>query len=128
VRLLLLLLPLLAACRYTFLPLDPGRPPPPERPFVVARLLPEGREARLLLRVERLPRAGYLHLRWFREETLLQEKALFLESLGTYEARFPLGEGYHRLVGLWEGQPLFQVDWGTPRLPDPEEVKDQGNR
>lgn len=127
-RLLFLLLPLLAACRYTFLPLDPGRPPLPERPFLVARLLPEGEEARLLLRVERLPRAGYLHLKWFQEETLLQEKALFLELPGTYEARFPLGKGYHRLVGLWEGQPLFQLDLGTPGLPDPEEVEDQGNR
>ena len=68
-RLLLLLLPLLAACRYTFLPLDPGKPPPPERPFVVARLLPEGQEARLLLK----------------------------------------------------------VDLGSPSLPDPEEVEDQGD-
>ncbi|MGC8967109.1 MAG: hypothetical protein ACP5JV_02065 [Thermus sp.] len=125
---LLLLLPLLAACRYTFLPLDPGVPPPPERPFAVARLFPEGGEARLALRVERLPRPGYLLLRWFHEEALLGEKALFLEGPGTYEARFPLGEGYHRLVGLWEGEPLFQLDLGTPRLPDPEEVKDQGNR
>ena len=96
-RLLLLLLPLLAACRYTFLPLDPGKPPPPERPFVVARLLPEGKEARLLLKVERLPRPGYLHLKWFREEALLQEK------------------------------PLFQLDLGSPSLPDPEEVEDQGD-
>ncbi|AAS80647.1 MULTISPECIES: hypothetical protein [Thermus] len=126
-RLLLLLLPLLAACRYTFLPLDPGKPPPPERPFVVARLLPEGKEARLLLKVERLPRPGYLHLKWFREEALLQEKALFLEGPGAHEARFPLGSGYHRLVGLWEGRPLFQLDLGSPSLPDPEEVEDQGD-
>ena len=120
-------IPLLAACRYTFLPLDPGKPPPPERPFVVARLLPEGKEARLLLKVERLPRPGYLHLKWFREEALLQEKALFLEGPGAHEARFPLGSGYHRLVGLWEGRPLFQLDLGSPSLPDPEEVEDQGD-
>lgn len=113
-RLLLLLLPLLAACRYTFLPLDPGKPPPPERPFVVARLLPEGKEARLLLKVERLPRPGYLHLKWFREEALLQEKALFPEGPGAHEARFPLGSGYHRLVGLWEEGPSSSWTWAVP--------------
>ena len=121
------LLLLLAGCRYTFLPLDPGRPPPPERPFVVARLLAEGERARLSLRVERLDAPGYLLLRWYREETLLQEKALFLEAPGTYEAFFPLGEGYHRLLGLWGGRALFQLDLGSPSLPDPEEVEDQGD-
>ncbi|GAB5601904.1 hypothetical protein FJNA_04280 [Thermus sp. FJN-A] len=124
----LLLLLLLGGCRYTFLPLDPGRPMGPERPFLVARLYPEGGEARLDLRVERLPRPGYLHLKWFREEALLAEKALFLEGPGRHEARFPLGEGYHRLVGLWEGEALFQLDLGSPRLPDPDQVEDQGER
>lgn len=124
-----LLLPLLlAACRYTFLPLDPGRPAAPERPFLTARLEAQGEESSLLLRVERLPRPGYLLLRWYREEELLQERALFLESPGLYRVRFPLGEGYHRLVGLLEGVPLFQLDLGTPGLPDPDEEKDQGKR
>ncbi|WP_018112447.1 hypothetical protein [Thermus igniterrae] len=124
----LLLLVLLTACRYTFLPLDPGRPAPLERPFLTARLEAQGEEALLLLRVQRLPRPGYLLLRWYREEELLQEKALFLEAPGLYRARFPLGAGYHRLVGLLEGVPLFQLDLGTPGLPDPDEEKDQGNR
>ncbi|TBH21775.1 hypothetical protein [Thermus thermamylovorans] len=122
----LLLLTLLAGCRFTFLPLDPGRPLPPERPFLVARLAPAAEEARLWVRVERLPRPGYLHLRWFREEELLLERALFLEGPGEYRAALPLGEGYHRLVGLWEGAPLFQLDLGTPRLPDPEEEEEEG--
>ncbi|APD10124.1 MULTISPECIES: hypothetical protein [Thermus] len=120
-RAFFLFLLLLSACRYTFLPLDPGKPLPPERPFVVARLVPVEREARLALRVERLPRPGYLHLRWYREETLLLEKALFLEGPGEYQALFPLGEGYHRLVGLLEGEAIFQLDLGTPGLPDPDE-------
>lgn len=124
----LLLLVLLSGCRYTFLPLDPGRPLPPDRPFVVARLLPSGGEARAEVRVERLFRPGYLHLKWFREEGLVAEKALFLEGPGTYTASFPLAEGYHRLVGLWEGAPLFQLDLGTPVLPDPDQVEDQGHR
>lgn len=124
---LLLLLLFLSACRYTFLPLDPGKPVPPERPFVVARLVPGEGEAKLSLRVERLPRAGYLHLKWYREERLILERALFLENLGAYEARFPLQEGYHRLMGIFEGAVLFQLDLGTPRLPDPDEVEDQGN-
>ncbi|WP_243026742.1 hypothetical protein [Thermus albus] len=119
---------LLAGCRYTFLPLDPGKPLPPERPFVVARLEQGAGEAHLLLRVERLPRAGYLHLKWFREETLVQERALFLEKEGLYRLSFPLGEGYHRLVGLWEGGVLFQLDLGTPSLPDPDQEEEKGNR
>lgn len=122
----LVLLVLLSSCRYTFLPLDPGRPPPPERPFLVARLAPAEGEARLVVRVERLSRPGYLHLRWFREEALLAEKALFLEGPGTYTATFPLAGGYQRLVGLWEGVPLFQLDLGTPALPDPDQVEDPG--
>ncbi|WP_117236782.1 hypothetical protein [Thermus sediminis] len=125
---LLSLLLLLSACRYTFLPLDPGRPEDPKRPFVVARLHPEGEEARLVLRVERLPQPGYLHLLWYRESELLLEKALFLEGPGVQEARFSLKEGYHRLVGLWEERVLFQLDLGTPLLPDPDEEEDQGNR
>ncbi|WP_038057214.1 hypothetical protein [Thermus amyloliquefaciens] len=119
---------LLGGCRYTFLPLDPGRPLPPERPFVVARLERDGEEAHLALRVERLPRPGYLHLRWFREEALVQEKALFLEELRLYRVSFPLGQGYHRLVGVWEGGVIFQLDLGTPSLPDPDEEEEKGNR
>ncbi|WP_243090796.1 hypothetical protein [Thermus neutrinimicus] len=121
------LLFLLAGCRYTFLPLDPGKPLPPERPFVMARLEKGSVEAFLLLRVERLPYPGYLHLKWFREEALLLEKALFLEGAGGYRVSFPLGEGYHRLVGLWAGGVLFQLDLGTPRLPDPDEEEKEGN-
>lgn len=122
----LLLLALLSGCRFTFLPLDPGRPLPLDRPFVVARLQPAGGEARVAVRVERLPRPGYLHLQWFREESLVAEKALFLEGPGLYRASFPLAEGYHRLVGLWEGAPLFQLDLGTPRLPDPYQEEEEG--
>lgn len=117
---------LLSGCRYTFLPLDPGRPLPPERPFAVARLERDADGAHLVLRIERLPRAGYLHLKWFREEALVQEKVLFLEAPGLYRVAFPLGEGYHRLVGLWEGGALFQLDLGTPRLPDPDEEEKEG--
>lgn len=123
---LLLALLLLVGCRYTFLPLDPGKPPPLQRPFLVARLQPEGEEARLSLRVERLPSPGYLHLRWYRGEALLLERALFLEGPGSYGLSLPLGEGYHRLLGLWGGEVLFQLDLGTPRLPDPDEEEDQG--
>ncbi|MFN4071319.1 MAG: hypothetical protein ACK4HT_07175 [Thermus caldifontis] len=118
---------LLGGCRYTFLPLDPGRPLPPERPFVVARLETGSQEAHLVLRVERLSQPGYLHLRWFREEDLLQEKALFLEGPGVYRVSFPLGQGYHRLVGLWQGRVLFQLDLGTPSLPNPDEEEEKGD-
>ncbi|WP_135256179.1 hypothetical protein [Thermus caldilimi] len=121
------LLLFLAGCRYTFLPLDPGKPLPPERPFVVARLEKGTEEVILVLRVERLPSPGYLHLKWFREEALLQEKTLFLEEVGFYRVSFPLSEGYHRLVGLWAGGVLFQLDLGTPRLPDPDEEEKKGN-
>ncbi|MFD3006208.1 hypothetical protein [Thermus tengchongensis] len=117
----------LAGCRYTFLPLDPGKPLPPERPFVVARLEKGAEEAILVLRVERLPSPGYLHLKWFREEALLQEKTLFLEKVGSYRVSFPLSEGYHRLVGLWVEGVLFQLDLGTPSLPDPDEEEKKGN-
>lgn len=123
----LLLLLFLAGCRYTFLPLDPGRPSPPERPFVVARLEKGAEEAILVLRVERLPSPGYLHLKWFREEALLQEKTLFLEEPGFYRVSFPLGQGYHRLVGLWAEGVLLQLDLGTPSLPDPDEEEKKGN-
>lgn len=119
---------LLGGCRYTFLPLDPGRPLSPERPFLVARLEKGAGEAHVALRVERLPRPGYLHLKWFREEALLQEKVLFLEVPGLYGVAFPLGEGYHRLVGFWEGGVLFQLDLGTPSLTDPDEEEEKGNR
>lgn len=123
---LFLVLLFLAGCRYTFLPLDPGKPPPPSRPFLVARLQPEGEEASLALRVERLASPGYLHLKWYRGEALLLERALFLEGPGVYRLRLPLGEGYHRLLGLWGGEVLFQLDLGTPLLPDPDEEEDQG--
>ncbi|AEV16032.1 MAG: hypothetical protein NZ846_03965 [Thermus sp.] len=124
----LFLLVVLSACRYTFLPLDPGRPPAPERPFAVARLQPMGQEALLLLQVERWPLPGYLHLRWFREETLVLERALFLEGPGAYRLAFPLAPGYHRLVGLYGGGVLFQLDLGAPALPDPDEEEKEGNR
>lgn len=113
-RLLLLLLPLLAACRYTFLPLDPGKPPPPERPFVVARLLPEGKEARLLLKVERLPRPGYLHLKWFREEALLQEKALFLEGPKPTRPAFPWEAGTTAWWASGREGPSSSWTWAVP--------------
>ncbi len=116
--LLLFLLLGLSACRYTFLPLDPGRPPPPFPGFLQARLEPQGGVALLRLTVHRLERPDYLLLRWYREETLVLERALFLEAPGAYTYPLPLGEGYHRLWLLWEGEPLLQLDLGEPSLPE----------
>ncbi|MER3425833.1 MAG: hypothetical protein C4301_03835 [Thermus sp.] len=115
-----LLLLVLAGCRYTFLPLDPGRPVQTPRVWVVGKALPD----RAVLEVIRLERPGYLGIRIYREETLVRERAVFLEGPKVLEVDWP-EEGYTRLVVLFEGEVLLQLDRGAPTLPNPEEPKDQ---
>ncbi|WP_169746301.1 hypothetical protein [Thermus filiformis] len=110
----------LAGCRYTFLPLDPGRPQAAGT-WVVGKALPD----RAVLEVVRLEHPGYLHLRVYQGEALVREEAVFLEGPRVLEVAWP-EEGYTRLVVLFEGAVLLQLDRGAPALPDPQGQEDQG--
>lgn len=114
-----LLLLLLAGCRYTFLPLELGRPLPKPRTLVVGKALPE----RAVLQVVRLERPGYLWIRIYQEEALVREEAVFLEGPRVLEVDWPVPsptDRYTRLVVLFEGEVLLQLDRGAPALPDPQ--------
>lgn len=121
-----LLLLLLAGCRYTFLPLEPGRPLPEPRTLVVGKALPD----RAVLQVVRLERPGYLWIRIYQEEALVREEAVFLEGPRVLEVDWPVPSAdgrkavYTRLVVLFEGEALLQLDRGTPTLPDPQGQKE----
>lgn len=112
-----LLLLLLAGCRYTFLPLEPGRPLPEPRTLVVGKALPD----RAVLQVVRLERPGYLWIRIYQEEALVREEAVFLEGPRVLEVDWPASSRYTRLVVLFEGEALLQLDRGTPALPEPRD-------
>ncbi|MER3489916.1 MAG: hypothetical protein C4328_08450 [Meiothermus sp.] len=110
----------LASCRYTFLPLAPERVPFPDRPSISGTLEPGDREVIARLEVRRMPKPGYIELRWYREETLLAERSLWVEGPGWLEARLPLAAqnpDYHRLVVMLEGSVVLQLDLGTPSVP-----------
>ncbi|MGQ9510708.1 MAG: hypothetical protein ACUVQD_00045 [Thermaceae bacterium] len=102
---------LLLGCRYTFLPLDPGRPPAGSEVFVVGKDFQD----RAILEVVRLDEPGYLLVRIYRDEALVREKAFFLEGPRVLEVDWP-EEGYTRLVVLFEGKVLLQLDRGAPSM------------
>jgi len=120
-RLLLLgWLLLLPACRYTFVPLDPGRATLPNRFSVSGTLEATERGALARLTVRRLAEPAYLELRWYKGDQLFQERSIWVEQPGTFEARFDrLDEGYYRLMVLVQNSPLLQLELGSPLLPPP---------
>ena len=127
----------LTSCRYTFLPLAPERAPFPERPSIFGTLEPSDKEVIAKLEVRRMPKPGYIELKWYREETLLAERSLWVEGPGKLEARLPLeappaenppptaqnpspaaqNPDYYRLVVMLEGSAVLQLDLGTPSVP-----------
>ncbi|MCX7740074.1 MAG: hypothetical protein N2047_03515 [Meiothermus sp.] len=116
----LCLLLLLSACRYTFVPLDPGRASFPPRLGLSGRLeaVPGGAVAYLTVR--RVGEPGYLELRWYKDDRLFEERSIWVEAPGNYQARFSrLDEGYYRLVVLVGGGPVLQLELGAPLLPAP---------
>ncbi len=119
-RLWLVLVVLFSACRYTFLPLDPGRATLPERLSLSGTLevTEHGALARLVVR--RIAEPVYLELRWYKGDQLFQERSLWVEKPGIYQAHFErLDEGYYRLVVLARQSPLLQLEVGSPLLPPP---------
>lgn len=118
--LLLGLVLLLVGCTYTFLPLVPQRNYLPERTSLTGRLEVASSQAVAQLEVRRLLQPGYLELRWYREETLLAERSIWVPAAGSYQVSLPRPElGYYRLTVSLENRVLLQLDLGTPRLPDP---------
>lgn len=111
---------LLPACRYTFVPLDPGRATLPNRFSVSGSLEATERGALARLTVRRIAEPAYLELRWYKGDQLFQERSIWVEQPGTFEARFDrLDEGYYRLVVLVQNSPLLQLELGSPLLPPP---------
>ncbi|AWR86613.1 hypothetical protein [Meiothermus taiwanensis] len=111
---------LLPACRYTFLPLDPGRATLPERFSLSGSLETIERGAVARLTVRRIAEPAYLELRWYKGDQLFQERSIWVEKPGTYQAQFErLDDGYYRLVVLVQNSPLLQLEVGTPLLPPP---------
>jgi hypothetical protein len=86
----LVLLLALPSCRYTFLPLAPERVAFPDRPSIYGTLEPTEKEVVAKLEVRRMPKPGYIELKWYKEETLLAERSLWVEGPGKLEARLPL--------------------------------------
>jgi hypothetical protein len=122
-RWLLLLGLLLVGCRYTFIPLDPGRTAFPERAVVSGSLEQVERGAVAKINVRRMPEANYLELRWFKEDQLYQEKSIWVEQAGTYEAKFDrFDDGYYRLLVVIKNSPYLQLEVGSPLVPQPPEV------
>ncbi|HEU4742678.1 MAG TPA: hypothetical protein VFS50_13880 [Meiothermus sp.] len=80
----------LASCRYTFLPLAPERAAFPDRPSIFGTLERTDKEVLAKLEVRRMPKPGYIELKWYKEETLLAERSLWVEGPGKLEARLPL--------------------------------------
>jgi hypothetical protein len=117
---LLLLVFFLSGCTYTFLPLEPERVPFPQRPSLTGKLVEEGKTVIAQLEVRRMPKPGYIELRWYLEETILAERSLWAEGPGKYRLELPRPqEGYYRLIVLIENAPLLQLDLGRPSLPSP---------
>ncbi len=119
-RWLLLSALVLSGCRYTFLPLDPGRAALPDRTSISGTLeaIEKGAVARLLVR--RIAEPGYLELRWYKGDQLFQERSIWVEKPGSYQAQFErLDDGYYRLIVLVQKSPILQLEVGMPLLPPP---------
>jgi len=111
---------LLPACRYTFVPLDPGRATLPQRTSLSGTLEPAESAAVARLTVRHLAEPVYLELRWYKGDQLFQERSIWVERPGTYQARFErLDDGYYRLVVLVQNSPLLQLEVGSPFFPPP---------
>lgn len=111
---------LLPACRYTFVPLDPGRATLPNRFSVSGSLEATERGALARLTVRRIAEPAYLELRWYKGDQLFQEHSIWVEKPGIYQVQFErLDEGYYRLVVLVQNSPLLQLELGSPLLPPP---------
>lgn len=114
------LLGLLAGCRYTFIPLDPGKATFPDRVMLTGTINPVERGAEVKLSVRRMSEPAYLELRWYKDEQLFEEKSIWAEGPGEFEARFDrIDEGYYRLIISVKNSPLLQLEVGTPLLPTP---------
>lgn len=111
---------LLAACRYTFLPLDPGRATLLERTSLSGSLEITAQGAVARLTVRRIAEPGYLELRWYKGDQLFQERSIWVEKPGVYQTEFErLDDGYYRLMVLVQNSPVLQLELGTPLLPPP---------
>lgn len=111
---------LLAACRYTFLPLDPGRATLPKRTSLSGSLEITAQGAVAKLTVRRIAEPGYLELRWYKGNQLFQERSIWVEKPGVYQTQFErLDDGYYRLIVLLQNSPVLQLEVGTPLLPPP---------
>ncbi len=111
---------LLPACRYTFLPLDPGRATLPDRFSVSGTLETIERGAVAKITVRRISEPSYLELRWYKGDQLFQERSIWVEKPGSYQAQFErLDDGYYRLMVLVQNSPILQFEIGTPLLPPP---------
>ncbi|MGK0619201.1 hypothetical protein [Meiothermus cerbereus] len=111
---------LLPACRYTFVPLDPGRATLPNRTSLSGTLEPAEGAAVARLTVRHLAEPVYLELRWYKGDQLFQERSIWVEKPGIYQARFDrLDDGYYRLVVLVQNSPLLQLEVGSPFFPPP---------
>ncbi|MCL6525827.1 MAG: hypothetical protein K6T57_02995 [Thermaceae bacterium] len=116
----LLGLAVLLGCRYTFVPLDPGKAAFPDRVMLSGTIQAVEHGAVVKLSLRRMPEPGYLELRWYKDEQLFEEKSIWAEGPGEFEARFDrIDEGYYRLVVLVKNSPLLQLELGTPLLPSP---------
>jgi hypothetical protein len=67
-----------------------------------------------------MPEPGYMELRWYKDDQLFQEKSIWVEQSGQFEARFDrIDEGYYRLIVLVKNSPLLQLEVGSPLVPTP---------
>ncbi|MER3484270.1 MAG: hypothetical protein C4332_15105 [Meiothermus sp.] len=113
----------LVGCRYTFIPLDPGKATFPDRPMLTGTIktVERGAEVKLILR--RMPEPGYLELRWYKDEQLFEEKSIWAEGPGDFTAKFDrIDDGYYRLIVSVKNSPLLQLEVGTPLLPTPPDL------
>lgn len=118
-----LLVVILTGCRYTFIPLDPGKATFPDRVMLTGTINPVERGAEVKLSVRRMPEPAYLELRWYKDEQLFEEKSIWAEGPGEFEARFDrIDEGYYRLIVSVKNSPLLQLEVGTPLLPTPPDL------
>ena len=110
----------LVGCRYTFIPLDPGKAAFPDRVMLTGTIKSVEKGAEVRLSVRRLPEPGYLELRWYKDEQLFQEKSIWAEGPGDFTAKFDrIDDGYYRLIVSVKNSPLLQLEVGTPLLPTP---------